>query len=90
VRALLKTRNRLLVNTGCTHVAIESTGVYWKPVFNILAGLMEVILVNTRHSKAVPGHKTDARDSAWLANLLRHEVAPFEQGCARHRRSPVI
>jgi hypothetical protein len=52
--------------------------VYWKPVFDILAGLMEVILVNTRHSKAVPGHKTDARDSAWLADLLRHEVAPFE------------
>lgn len=54
-----------LVHEGCTHVAIESTGVYWKPVFNILEGLMEVILVNARHVKAVPGHKTDARDSAW-------------------------
>lgn len=61
-----------LVTAGCTHVAIESTGVYWKPVFNILEGLMEVILVNARHVKAVPGHKTDARDSAWLADLLRH------------------
>jgi transposase len=61
-----------LVNAGCTHVAIESTGVYWKPVFNLLAGLMDVILVNARHVKAVPGHKTDARDSAWLADLLRH------------------
>jgi transposase len=61
-----------LVHEGCTHVAIESTGVYWKPVFNILEGLMEVILVNARHVKAVPGHKTDARDSAWLADLLRH------------------
>jgi hypothetical protein len=61
-----------LVHEGCTHVAIESTGVYWKPVFNILEGLMEVILVNARHGKAVPGHKTDARDSAWLADLLRH------------------
>jgi transposase len=61
-----------LVNAGCPHVAIESTGVYWKPVCNILAGLMEVMLVNTRHIKAVPGHQTDARDSAWLAALLRH------------------
>src|SRR5947209_3289362 len=61
-----------LVQAGCTHVAIESTGVYWRPVFNILEGLMEVILVNARHVKAVPGHKTDARDSAWLADLLRH------------------
>ena len=61
-----------LVTAGCTPVAIESTGVYWKPVFNILEGLMEVILVNARHVKAVPGHKTDARASAWLADLLRH------------------
>src|SRR5437763_5029959 len=61
-----------LVTAGCTHVAIESTGVYWKPVFNILEGLMAAILVHARHVKAVPGHKTDARDSAWLADLLRH------------------
>src|SRR5215831_12307650 len=61
-----------LIQAGCTHVAIESTGVYWRPVFNILEGLMDVILVNARHVKAVPGHKTDARDSAWLADLLRH------------------
>ena len=61
-----------LVHEGCTHVAIESTGVSWKPVFNILEGRMEVILVHARHGKAVPGHKTDARDSAWLADLLRH------------------
>ena len=53
-------------------MAIESTGVYWRPVFTILEGLMAVILVNARHVKAVPGHKTDARDSAWLADLLRH------------------
>jgi len=61
-----------LTHEGCTHVAIESTGVYWKPVFNSLEGLMDVILVNARHMKAVPGHKTDARNSAWLADLLRH------------------
>jgi len=61
-----------LTAAGCTHVAIESTGVYWKPVFNILEGSMEVILVNARHMKAVPGRKTDVRDCEWLADLLRH------------------
>lgn len=61
-----------LVAAGCTHVAIESTGVYWKPVFNILEGMLEVILVNARHIKAVPGRKTDVKDCEWLADLLRH------------------
>ncbi len=61
-----------LSSVGCTHVAIESTGVYWKPVFNILEGLVTVILVNARHIKAVPGRKTDVRDCEWLADLLRH------------------
>jgi transposase len=55
---------------GVTHVAMESTGVYWKPVFNILEGDFEVILVNTRHVKNVPGHKTDKKDSRWLSKLL--------------------
>jgi transposase len=61
-----------LVAEGCTHVAIESTGVYWRPVFNLLEGHLEVILVNARHIKAVPGRKTDVKDSEWLAELLRH------------------
>jgi transposase len=61
-----------LVSEGCTHVAIESTGVYWKPVFNILEGPLSVILVNARDVKAVPGRKTDVRDCEWLADLLRH------------------
>jgi transposase len=61
-----------LTAAGCTHVAIESTGVYWKPVFNILEGSMNVILVNARHIKAVPGRKTDVRDCEWIADLLRH------------------
>jgi len=61
-----------LMAEGCTHVAIESTGVYWRPVFNILEGNMEVILVNARHVKAVPGRKTDVKDCEWLADLLRH------------------
>ena len=61
-----------LTSAGCTHVAIESTGVYWKPVFNLLEGLLTVILVNARHVKAVPGRKTDVKDCEWLADLLRH------------------
>lgn len=56
----------------CTHVAMESTGVYWKPVFNILEGSMEVMLVNARHVKAVKGKKTDVKDCEWLGDLLRH------------------
>ena len=55
---------------GVTHVAMESTGVYWKPVFNILEEDFEIILVNARHVKNVPGHKTDKKDSRWLSKLL--------------------
>lgn len=55
---------------GVTHVGMESTGVYWKPVFNVLEADFEVILVNARHVKNVPGHKTDKKDSAWLSKLL--------------------
>jgi len=53
-----------------THVAMESTGVYWKPVFNVLEEYFEIILVNARHVKNVPGHKTDKKDSVWLSKLL--------------------
>ena len=60
-----------LQNSGITHVAMESTGVYWKPVFNILEDHFEVILVNARHVKNVPGRKTDVQDSEWLCRLLR-------------------
>lgn len=55
---------------GVSHVAMESTGVYWKPVFNILESDFEIILVNARHVKNVPGHKTDKKDSIWLSKLL--------------------
>jgi transposase len=61
-----------LTEAGCTIIAIESTGVYWRPVFNILEGSIEVMLVNARHVKAVPGRKTDVKDCEWLADLLRH------------------
>ena len=56
----------------CTHVAIESTGVYWKPVFNILEDVLEVILINPEHAHALRGRKTDVKDAEWLADLLRH------------------
>ena len=57
---------------GVTHVAMESTGVYWKPVFNLLEGSFEVLLVNAAHIKGVPGRKTDVKDSEWIADLLSH------------------
>ena len=55
-----------------THVAMESTGVYWKPIWNLLEEQFVLLLVNARHVKAVPGRKTDVRDCEWLADLLRH------------------
>ena len=61
-----------LGEAGCTHVAMESTGVYWQPVWNLLEGQFELLLVNAQHIKAVPGRKTDVQDSEWIADLLRH------------------
>lgn len=61
-----------LESEDCTYVAMESSGVYWKPVFNILEDSMEVILANARHIKNVPGRKTDVKDCEWIAQLLRH------------------
>src|SRR4029453_9381833 len=61
-----------LLACGGTRVAIERAGAYWEPVFNILEGACEVILVNAQHVKAVPGRKTDVKDAAWLAELLQH------------------
>lgn len=61
-----------LVLAGCTHLAMEATGVYWKPVYNVLDGAVELLVVNARHIKAVPGRKTDVRDAEWIADLLQH------------------
>jgi transposase len=62
-----------LVAQGVTHVAMESTGVYWQPVYNLLESLdLQVLVVNAQHVKAVPGRKTDVKDAEWLADLLRH------------------
>ena len=61
-----------LTDAGCTHVAMESTGVYWKPVYNILEEHFELLVVNAQHLKAVPGRKTDVKDAEWIAELLQH------------------
>lgn len=61
-----------LSSQGVTHVAMESTGVYWQPVYNVLEGHFELLLVNAAHIKAVPGRKTDTKDCQWIAELLRH------------------
>lgn len=74
-----------LAGLGVTRVAMEATGEYWKPVFNILEHNFEVTLVNARHVAAVPGRKTDINDAQWLADLLRHGlvkpsfIPPVEQ-----------
>jgi len=59
-----------LLKNRITHIAMESTGVYWKPIYNILEGHFEILLVNARHIKNVPGRKTDKKDSKWIAKLL--------------------
>ena len=61
-----------LAAAGCTHVAMESTGVYWKPLYNLLEEAFTPLLVNAWHIKAVPGRKTDVKDCEWIAELLRH------------------
>lgn len=57
---------------GVTHVAMEATGVYWKPVWHLLEGYFELILANAQHIRNVPGRKTDVNDAAWIADLLAH------------------
>jgi transposase len=61
-----------LKEQGCTHVAMEGTGVYWKPVYNLLEGSFEMLVVNAQHVKTVPGRKTDTKDAEWIADLLQH------------------
>jgi transposase len=63
----------LIKARGCTHVAMESTSVFWKPIYNILEYYnVEILVVNAQHIKAVPGRKTDVKDAEWIADLLRH------------------
>lgn len=69
-KELLELRDWLEAN-GCTHVAIESTGIYWRPLCHILDGRVTMLLVNAYHVKQVPGKKTDLEDAQWLTRLLR-------------------
>ena len=68
----LETLAAWLQAEGCTHVGMESTGIYWKPVYSVLEGRFELIVGNAQHIKNVPGRKTDVRDSEWIADLVRH------------------
>ena len=63
---------RWLQSKGVTHIAMESTGVYWKPVFNLLEGQFAIVVVNAERIKALRGRKTDVADAEWIADLLRH------------------
>src|SRR6266511_5781977 len=85
-----------LVGAGCTHAALESTGVYWKPVFNVLTepgAALAVWVVNAQHVRAIPGRKTDVQDAEWLADLLQHGLLrpsfiPSREQRARARPDP--
>src|SRR5215471_4622689 len=68
---LYRLRDWLKAN-ACEAVAMESTGVFWKPIWNVLEGELELLLVNAKHIKAVPGRKTDIKDAEWIADLLQH------------------
>jgi len=68
----LEELRRWLEGEGCTHVAMESTGVYWMPVYAVLEEHFQLVVGNAAHIKNVPGRKTDIKDAEWIANLLRH------------------
>jgi transposase len=95
----LEALSEWLVSHKVTHIAMESTGIYWRPVYYILEEQFEIILVNARHIKNVPGHKTDKKDSEWIAKLLlsgllKHSFVPDGwvrelRTLLRHRRKLV-
>ena len=71
-----------LASQGCTHVAMEATGVYWKPVWHILSdGDFTLVLANAKHVKNVPGRKTDVNDATWLADLTQTICSRAQQSC---------
>lgn len=76
IRSELEKLRQWLKDEGCTHVVMESTGCYWKPVLNVLEDdpeyTLKVVLANPQQVKAITGHKTDPHDARWLAHLLRH------------------
>ena len=65
-----------LASHACTHVAMEATGVYWKPIWHVLEGRFELVLANAQHIRNVPGRKTDVNDAMWIADLLAHGLIP--------------
>jgi len=73
---------------GVSQVAMESSGVYWKPVWNILEGQFTVVLANAQHIKNVPGRKTDQKDAEWIAQLLQYGLLrPSYVPCEINSRS---
>jgi transposase len=74
INAKLEEMREWLGNSGCTHVVMESTGEYWRPVFHVLeeAASLRIVLANSQQVKGLRGHKTDPEDAHWLAHLLRH------------------
>ena len=84
-RSLLELKG-WLAECGVTQVAMESTGVFWKPIYNLLEGEFGVLVVNARHIKAVPGRKTDVKDAEWIADLLRHGLVNGSFIPAREQR----
>jgi transposase len=84
----LETLSDWLVECGCTHVAMEATGVFWKPIYNVLEqrSELELLVVNAHHLKTVPGRKTDVKDAEWIATLLRHGLVRASLNPDRHQR----
>src|SRR5215213_361290 len=72
VRRELEALRNWLTAAGVTHVGMESTGVYWRPVYAVLEGHVDLIVGNAHHIKNVPGRKTDVKDAEWIAQLVRH------------------
>src|SRR5690349_22637595 len=72
VRRELEGLREWLTAAGVTHVGMESTGIYWRPVYAVLEGHVDLIVGNARHIRNVPGRKTDVKDAEWIAELVRH------------------
>jgi hypothetical protein len=74
-----------LAAEGVTHVAMESTGVFWKPIFTLLEDRFQLMLVNARHIKQVPGRKTDVKECEWITDLLPHGLLKASSGSGAAR-----
>ena len=72
----LKSMEAWIEGHGVRLVAMESTGIYWKPVWNILEGTFDLRLANSQHIRNIPGKKTDKKDGEWIAKLLQHDLVP--------------